>query len=86
MENVGKILSSCILNFCVIFCFYSVLYFILNPDVDDVITVLRCQKAIEIHITERGTLEDILVDEKFRPLLMLWEGKGLSFSENVVHH
>jgi hypothetical protein len=70
--------------------FFCCLGFIslLEPDEDDVIIQLVELGAVNSYV-ERGEVVNVLVDEKFRPLLKLWEGKGLSFygeGGNIISH
>ena len=58
---------------------------IANPNEDDVILELVKLGAIESTVVN-GQIVDTLVNQKYRPLLSLWEGKGLSFNGNVISH
>lgn len=69
-------------------CFFlgrAIIGFFIDPTEDDVILELVKLGAIESTVVN-GEIINTLVDQKYRPMLLLWDGKGLSFNGNIINH
>jgi hypothetical protein len=92
MKTFGEVISAILFFVVCFFLIFSVICHLRRPDEDEVIKELIKLEIVEQSIVN-DKIQDKLVDEKFRPLLLLWSKKEcgemaytITMNGNVIEH
>jgi len=86
MDKLGALVMVVFIVLLSCFLFFTTISFFSDPSPSDIVDILRVQRKVQVAVDEKGKVRDVLVDESMRDVLMLWDGIGLGFSGNVIHH